>query len=322
MKRILILILIVSSLTGLRLTSALAQEPSAAQAPFDQGVALLSQGNYAAAADKFTEALKLNPDLPEAYINRGIARLKLDQPVEAVGDFDKALELVPNSHEALYNRALAYSQGGVYDKALEDYTRALKSAPKDWQILYNRGNTYLDLGKNKEALADYHRALKLHPQAPEILLRLLQMLRPALVGADLPHSSHHAGQQEGERPGAAATLQHAGSLPGARLQEHVAGVLGVDDGGAALDLHLQVRQGGHEDLEGMPQRREHGLPVVKLLRECDLPQVGPERKAFLMEEQEMVFRRPLQNERVAGHDALGRGGRILRHAIHYTAEAD
>ena len=72
-------------LCGLLLAPALAETTAAANEPFDQGVAALNQGNYAAAAERFTEALKLNPDLPEAYVNRGIARLKLDQPVEAVG---------------------------------------------------------------------------------------------------------------------------------------------------------------------------------------------------------------------------------------------
>ena len=65
MKKPLIGILIVLTLTGLLLPPAPADDHTAAASePFEQGVVLLSQGNYAAAAEKFTEALKLNPDLP------------------------------------------------------------------------------------------------------------------------------------------------------------------------------------------------------------------------------------------------------------------
>src|SRR4030042_1007188 len=141
-------------LTALTLLPVLAAPPAApnpAQKPFEEGVALLTQGNAAQAVEKFNEALKLNQDLVEAYINRGIAQLKLEQYADAVGDFDKALELDPKSPEAYYNRALAYSRSGLFDKALEDYTRSLKYAPQDWQTYYNRGNAYLDLGKAQEA---------------------------------------------------------------------------------------------------------------------------------------------------------------------------
>jgi len=56
MKNPLIGILILLSVTGLLLTPALASESTAAaNEPFDQGVALLSHGNYTAAAEKFTE---------------------------------------------------------------------------------------------------------------------------------------------------------------------------------------------------------------------------------------------------------------------------
>jgi tetratricopeptide (TPR) repeat protein len=190
MRKICLVITLTLAVLGLLWGSAAAAPEPDAAAPFEAGVAALTQGNPTLAIEKFTAALKIDPEMPEAYINRGIAEMRLSLWADAVGDFDQALDLAPNSPEALYNRGLAYSRQNVFDKALADYTQAAKFAPKDWQIYYNRGNTYLDMQKAQEAVKDYNRALKLHPKAPEILHNrslaylALDKPEPALVDAD------------------------------------------------------------------------------------------------------------------------------------------
>ena len=114
---------------SLLLGTALAGPEPDAKAPFDQGVAALTQGDPTLAIEKFTAALKIDPKLEEAYINRGIAEMRLSLWGDAVGDFDQALDLNPDSAEAFYNRGLAYSRQNVFDKALDDYTRAAKLDP-------------------------------------------------------------------------------------------------------------------------------------------------------------------------------------------------
>ncbi|MGO8760984.1 MAG: tetratricopeptide repeat protein [Desulfobaccales bacterium] len=190
MRKVCIVIALTLAALSLLLGIAAAEPEQNATAPFEAGVAALTQGNPTLAIEKFTAALKDNPEMVEAFINRGIAEMRLSLWGDAVGDFDQALDLAPNSPEALYNRGLAYSRQNVFDKALADYTQAAKFAPKDWQIYYNRGNTYLDMQKAQEAIKDYNRALKLHPKAPDILHNrslaylALDKPQPALADAD------------------------------------------------------------------------------------------------------------------------------------------
>ena len=229
MRKVCFVITLTLAALSLLLGIAAAEPEQDATAPFEAGVAALTQGNPTLAVEKFTAALKDNPEMVEAFINRGIAEMQLSLWADAVGDFDQALDLAPNSPEALYNRGLAYSRQNVFDKALADYTQAAKFAPKDWQIYYNRGNTYLDMKKAQEALKDYNRALKLHPKAPDILHNrslaylALDKPQPALADADQvhrPQSQLCPGLlQQGAGPGKTGQqVRGPGSLPA--LFEH------------------------------------------------------------------------------------------------------
>jgi antitoxin component YwqK of YwqJK toxin-antitoxin module len=71
------------------------------------GVRLLKEENFPAAAKAFEKAIELNPGYSDIYFYRGTANLYAFKFDEALQDYDRAIELEPLYMEALSNRAFA-----------------------------------------------------------------------------------------------------------------------------------------------------------------------------------------------------------------------
>ena len=127
------------------------------------GVALMDQGDPAAALPHFTRALELSPRMAEAFYNRGNARRSLGEAEAARADYTRALELKPAYAEAFNNRGSLFAAAGQWENALGDFTQAIKVRADYSEALANRGHVYLELGKFAEAITDYSRAVALQP---------------------------------------------------------------------------------------------------------------------------------------------------------------
>lgn len=144
---------------------ALADPGNDRPASFEQAIAALQQGNYAAAKAGFSEAIDLNQQVAAAYANRCLVHLHLEQYEPAIADCSHSLELQPSNREVYLNRGLAYYRLGNYPAAIADDTTFLAQSPEDGRGYFNRGLARAATGAYREAMADFNLAL-LQPATP------------------------------------------------------------------------------------------------------------------------------------------------------------
>ena len=95
---------------------------------YNDGVALLLEGNYAAAQRKFEAALAQDEKLAEAHNNLAFA-LRMQGTANfdrSLRHYDRALELKPDLAQAYMYRGALFSQMGDTARARADYERLLK----------------------------------------------------------------------------------------------------------------------------------------------------------------------------------------------------
>ena len=90
------------------------------------GEALLKQGKYAAAMEKFNEVIKDHPDYAKGYVRRGECYIGMGKMEAAMQDFNKAINLDPKEAESYYGRGQAYEKQGKKQEAVADYRKFLE----------------------------------------------------------------------------------------------------------------------------------------------------------------------------------------------------
>ncbi len=116
----------------------------------EQGIALMEDGDYEGAVEKFQTAL--------------------DQSVGTI----EAEEI-----DLSYYKALALYMSGDSDGAVEVYTSLIDFDGKDWEPYYLRGTIYLEEGMGDEALIDYAAADALNADNAELCLHICANLADA-----------------------------------------------------------------------------------------------------------------------------------------------
>lgn len=90
------------------------------------GEALLKQGKYAAAMEKFNEVIKDHPNYAKGYVRRGECYSGMGKMEAAMQDFNKAITLDPKEAESYYGRGQAYEKQGKKQEAVADYRKFLE----------------------------------------------------------------------------------------------------------------------------------------------------------------------------------------------------
>jgi len=95
---------------------------------YNDGVALLLDGNYAAAQAKFEAALAQDEKLAEAHNNLAFSlRMQGTRNFErALSHYNRALELKPDLAQAYMYRGVLFTQMGDVARARADHERLLK----------------------------------------------------------------------------------------------------------------------------------------------------------------------------------------------------
>jgi len=137
--------------------------PKEADAHYNLGVALKSQGLLADAAASYRRALQINPDYAEAHNNLGNILKDLGQLQEAAASYRRTLEFAPDSAEVHNNLGLVLHRLGLNDDAAACHRQALAIQPDYADALFNLGNIQKESGKLEEAAASYRQAVKLKP---------------------------------------------------------------------------------------------------------------------------------------------------------------
>jgi tetratricopeptide (TPR) repeat protein/MFS family permease len=137
---------------------------SRAEAHYEAGLKLESEGKLREAIAEYDEAIRLEPYLAPAYNNRGVAYSRLGQIERAVPDYDEAIRLNPYYALAYSNRGNAYISLVQFELAVQDLDEAIRLEPNVAKTYNNRGTAYNRLGQHQHAIQDYDKAISLDPQ--------------------------------------------------------------------------------------------------------------------------------------------------------------
>jgi tetratricopeptide (TPR) repeat protein len=134
---------------------------SSAKEIFDEGVYLVTKGEYDISISNFSKAIQLDPQFELAYMSRGVAYGKVGKVDEALVDFDKAVKLNPKNPRTYHFRGLAYMKRKDYEKAIHDFDRAIELNPRYGVAYCSRGTAKSELGDLDQAGKDMVMAARL-----------------------------------------------------------------------------------------------------------------------------------------------------------------
>jgi tetratricopeptide (TPR) repeat protein len=143
----------------------IASAPQRAQTVLQEGKALVAQGKYQEALDRFTRATGIWPPLAAGYFERGLAHRNLRQTDAAVQDFEQAINADSNLADAHTALGTIYRERGDLKSAVNEFTLAINLGSAV-EANYQRGQMYESLGEHQKALDDYNQAIGGMPDSP------------------------------------------------------------------------------------------------------------------------------------------------------------
>ena len=131
---------------------------------FQQGLALLDEGDYLNAIDLFSKALRLSlGNIGQIYLYRGEAFAHLERWDDALADFNAALREDVYMAEAYNERGNLWRFQKEYESALTDYGTTLRIDPNYFEAYYNRALAYEEMGELDLAENDLTETIALNP---------------------------------------------------------------------------------------------------------------------------------------------------------------
>ncbi len=112
---------------------ALALRPSYSEAEGNWGVVLVRQGDMTGAKQHYARALALDPGNADAHVNMGNALVREGRIADAIDQYRAALDVRPDDADAHHNWGVALAREGRFIEAIEQFrlTLALDPARED-----------------------------------------------------------------------------------------------------------------------------------------------------------------------------------------------
>jgi len=111
--------------------AAVTGAPHLPLAHLNLGSALFREGDYDAAAQRFSEAIALDPRWPVAHNNLGLVHLTRGRWLSAEQEFVKELEVNPDYPKAHFNLGLVLANTGRLEQARRHFERVVERVPTD-----------------------------------------------------------------------------------------------------------------------------------------------------------------------------------------------
>jgi tetratricopeptide (TPR) repeat protein len=154
-----------------------------ALALFDQGNALLGQGDYDGALRIFEDFAAKHPEVYQAHLNIGTCYLKKDELDKAASEFQLVLNKVTETHGDLKKDADAslrastglgevYLRRGDFDSAQKFLAQAVDISPQDEAAAYNVGELLFSNQKIDESIRYLELATQIKKDWPKPYLKL------------------------------------------------------------------------------------------------------------------------------------------------------
>jgi TonB family protein len=116
---------------------------------------------YQEAIEAFTKAIAEQPDAAAAYHNRGLAYARLGDYQQAIEDFDNAMALGLKQAVSANEHGIAAYQLGNLEQARISFNQAITLDPQLGQAYNNRGIVHYQLGDYPQAIKDLRQASQL-----------------------------------------------------------------------------------------------------------------------------------------------------------------
>ncbi len=159
----------------------------AAQAQYEQAVAMLQNGKYAEEAlDRLNHAIEYDPTFGEAYLLKSYLRLELlPQLDEALAAGQQAVKHASDNPESFYTLGLIHEKMSHYREAEAAFVQAAKLKPDDPDVYFSLGTLYADQleedGKSVEAFRRYLELGGAHARARAAVSQADEALSPASI---------------------------------------------------------------------------------------------------------------------------------------------
>lgn len=150
-------------------------ETTAANAPYEDGVRRMSEGDVAGAVVQFKNALQQNPNHLPARIALGKVSMRMGDANSAVKELRIALALGAARDQVLPILGNALLAQRKYQDILDTIKSNDPASDGGFEVVLLRARANYELGRIEEAQRGYRRAAELAPQRPEPLTGLAQV---------------------------------------------------------------------------------------------------------------------------------------------------
>ncbi|EMY15822.1 tetratricopeptide repeat protein [Leptospira weilii str. Ecochallenge] len=128
-----------------------------------QGIALLSKGDFIQARSFFEKASKLHPQYPEYVNNIGVTYLNEGKLDQAIIYFTQSTERNPSYARAFYNLGVVHQKQQNNEKALQNYLKTVNIDNSITEAYFNLGIIYTRMGNKKQAIESYQKFIDTAP---------------------------------------------------------------------------------------------------------------------------------------------------------------
>jgi tetratricopeptide (TPR) repeat protein len=130
---------------------------------YNAGLDLASEGNFAAASQRFEEALKLDPSLADASFNLALAYERLGFHTKAAAILADLVSDAPGNTGYRYALGASLFEAGDLAGAERAFLEVLAAAPSDRKAIYSLAVVLEKRGKAAEAKSRFRHYLALDP---------------------------------------------------------------------------------------------------------------------------------------------------------------
>jgi tetratricopeptide (TPR) repeat protein len=138
-------------------------DPQAAIAHQQLGIAAVSAGNFYLAKEELVRATELDPTNASTYMALGQAYKGMSQFDLSRNSLQKAVQLDPKNFSALFQLGSMYAASGKNDLAAQMFQRVVELNPSSAAAHNNLGSSLSMGGHPREAIQEFEKALALSP---------------------------------------------------------------------------------------------------------------------------------------------------------------
>ncbi len=153
-----------------------------AEATFQRGLELASQGRVDEAAAAFRTVIAMVPQAEPVYVSLAQLEVSRGQLNEAIAVYRRLLATYPFTYHATLRHGIGVVElrAGYLEDARSDLLEAVTLDPMDWGAYYFLGHVYQRLGQTVEARAAWERVVAIRPDfhAADEQLQKLDSPRP------------------------------------------------------------------------------------------------------------------------------------------------